>query len=1354
MFLSTPRIRKNGLPISSTLFFEEYILNSLPETELFRDSQLFVKENLDRIKPLWSPQEIKKHQTRKEGQLEDNLIRPLLEWLGYSKSGAGDGTSCYVVEPTLRGSGGESFEPDYALFATDEDASKAARYKNQADNQFFRFSISVGDAKAWGIDLDRKSGGRSPAQQILSYLIISDKRFGFITNGRRWRLYRAAIADDIFRPHLYLEVDLERIMVSNESTLRAWHSQRQCTTPFDEQNEVIYWLAYFVVFFGPEAFIGDGPSAYTGKERLEHLYQESVRQRVDIQEDLKDRVYNCLQIVCRGFYNCPHWSGENPPSEENLEDLYSTGLLFLYRMLFLLNAEARGLLSSPKYESMSMYRLAESVVTSHSDNRQQVLVPTYKNWFRVLDTFKVVADKDAARSAGVTHYDGGLFDPTVEGHESLDLWQLDDESLFLLFDSLVYVATDIGTETQRRAIDYSALEIRHLGNIYEGLLEYKLRFADRDLYLVDNRYLEKVPSTRNIEEVIYENQLYLATDKEERKATGTYYTPDHIVDYIVRETLRPICDELELPEDFLGLRILDPAMGSGHFLVAAIEYLAGRIHSLPSARVNLPEESSDDELVIWKRRVARHCIYGVDRNPLAVELAKLSIWLSTLDEGKALSFLDSHLKCGNSLLGTKLSELDTPPLKPTADKWARINYQGDKKLVDQVIDLTKKIAEKDERITSASDNTAADVSRLRKRYEEDVVHPLDSIRVLANLWMSQWFADGKRKREIWKQYDTILQTAVKGQLKSDISERSPRRYFHWELEFSHILLFSEGRGFDVIVGNPPYDVLSTKELGVSVDEQVDFFKGSGFYDIASAGKINLYPLFIVRSLQLLKDTGRFGMIIPLAFLGNKQARGIREWLLNPSGKRNNPQPNWPVVDSFPTEIVAFPQKDDPERRVFKTAKQSTCIVMIAGAGCSQTPVEVYTYPGRDFSDKPMVYDALPQNLALLDKQNLTILHGVNPVGVKLALRIAGLCNLVEINEIATVRQGEFNITNSRREGQTTYEFAKGRPLLLRGAHVARYSLQDAKQGTKQYVVPEVLAKKLEESGKHLKIWDIKKHRIALQESSPMDNYRRLIAVLVEPPSYFGHTINYVTDVLGQDLYAVLAVLNSNLSEWYFRLTSTTNHVTGTEIERLLLPLHVCTDRAMKNKKSFGEMQRIMKAREEAALRMHQQLVHQGPAVVREILQRAVTESDRGKPWPNSIHDALAAIGRRVTELETQWRAEVRQFRSWLDSYLATDSSDWKGESRFRTFHMLDFESFYSICSTNSSDIDRQDWNCPSTHSHLKKQFHETKRRISEVMDESSLLQDIVDETLYDMIGLTPNEVKIIESNSGYRVPTA
>src|SRR5690606_9713611 len=214
---------------------------------------------------------------------------------------------------------------------------------------------------------------------------------------------------------------------------------------------------------------------------------------------------------------------------------------------------------------------------------------------------------------------------------------LHDDVVYHLLRTLIYLGDD------KTPVRYADLDVRDFGDIYEGLLGKRL-VAET----VDGR-----------------TQYVLRSEKGDKKASGSYFTPDSIVDHVVRKTLEPLLARAgDDPEKVLALRIVDPAMGSGHFLVKVVDVMAWHLtmHCDP-LDPDAPNDNGPEELAYWRRKVVESCIYGVDFNPMAVELAKVALWLHTAARGKPLSFLDHHLKCGNSLVFARLAWLKEPGLK-------------------------------------------------------------------------------------------------------------------------------------------------------------------------------------------------------------------------------------------------------------------------------------------------------------------------------------------------------------------------------------------------------------------------------------------------------------------------------------------------------------------------------------------------------------------------------------------------------------------------------------------------------------------------------------------------------------------
>ena len=420
---------------------------------------------------------------------------------------------------------------------------------------------------------------------------------------------------------------------------------------------------YFYAFFRRDAFAA-GPFS------LNDILAESTGYAQRLSDSLREQVYDALRYVAQGFLD--YTDNRLPHTDETFKLIYDNSLILLYRILFILYAEARGLL--PLQENLSYERvysldaIKKDVVARLQEGL--ILPNTSLLWSHLKELFKII--NLGSPPLTVTTFNGGLFDP--QRHPFLEQYVVGDSSLCRAIDKLARV--------NGQFIDYRDLAERHLGTIYEGLLEeYALHVATEPM--VELRVSSKiVPAQgiprKHIASEFRPGEVYFVTDRGERKKTGSYYTPDYIVKYMVDSAVRPvleaaICDaqtDVERIQRVLAINVLDPSMGSGHFLVEVTEYIARFLVELglrpeeaegtlvtsatPAAQTS---GSNEADVTYWKRRVAQQCVYGVDLNPLAVELAKLSLWLVTVARDRPLSFLDHHLRTGNALIGLRIEDV-------------------------------------------------------------------------------------------------------------------------------------------------------------------------------------------------------------------------------------------------------------------------------------------------------------------------------------------------------------------------------------------------------------------------------------------------------------------------------------------------------------------------------------------------------------------------------------------------------------------------------------------------------------------------------------------------------------------------
>ncbi len=724
------------------LFSDYYLDNRVGERPEWRDAD--VRSDYEALVELWQQRKSALLHAN-ESQTEADWIRPILRMLGHH----------FAVQVSIQAQGG-SKTPDYVFCPDEVTRVRVQAHDAPAGEADLAGALAVGDAKAWDRPLDRtlKQGGvktlhEHPGLQIDFYIRHSGLTWGILTNGRLWRLYHK---DSSKRLDVFYEIDLPALLDADAG-----------------DPDRLEDFKYFWLFFRRQAFV-PGSHAPGHPAWLDLVLTESQVYEQGVSEGLKGQVYDALQALAQGFVDyAPNGLSIDA---ETIAAIHDNGLILLYRLLFILYAEDRDLLpiaSNEAYrESYSLHALKQRIARD-IDNGQPAMPGMSNLWQRLLELWRVI---DTGYDAlGVPAYNGGLF--KAGNYPFLEHYRVGDSHLRIAIDLLTRIRDPKTGKTE--FIDYRDLEIRHLGSVYEGLLEYNLRVADEPLVAERVKGGEVFRPADGKKPDVRTGEVYLVTDKGERKATGSYYTPDYIVQYIVEHTVGPVLAEAAAPylddeggvsdaagleKAILAINVLDPAMGSGHFLVAATDFIArfmverGLVvaASAASGDTNGAEapttnETDEGELAYWRRRVAQACIYGVDLGPLAVELAKLSLWLATVSKDKPLSFLDHHLRCGNSLIGARVADLPlqgSPPKKQTPHQKRKQQaaaeagqlsmledsaFAGSMRTATGMMDL----------IEALGSETLADVHEAETIYRDSVRKVTEKARLVADLWTARHF---------------------------------------------------------------------------------------------------------------------------------------------------------------------------------------------------------------------------------------------------------------------------------------------------------------------------------------------------------------------------------------------------------------------------------------------------------------------------------------------------------------------------------------------------------------------------------------------------------------------------------------
>ena len=623
---------------------------------------------------------------------------------------------------------------------------------------------------------------------------------------------------------------------------------------------------------------------------IERVVAASARHAAGVGRSLRHGVFEAMGELLSALAGTG--ARRSTSSATDVEAVHEQALTIVYRILFLLFAESRGLVPvwHPIYrDSYSMESLLE---LAERPGRPRGL------WAALQAISRLAHAGCHAGSLRVTAFNGRLFAPSVT--PLAERCQLDDETARRVLLALSTSPARAGSGRMR--IAYRDVGVEQLGAIYESLLDYRPELAPLQAHTGASASSASANTARG---PASRRQVRLVAGRAARKATGTFYTPRSITAHLVERTLGPLVAGAS-PDEVLSLRVIDPAMGSGAFLVAACRYLAGAYESaVIGARGCHPSDISDLDRRGFRRLVAQQCLFGVDRNPMAVQLARLSLWLCTLAPDRPLTFLDHHLVVGDSLVGASIADLrrrppgnarrgrsprhDAPPLPLFED--------------EQVGPAIRNVLPAWSRLSSTPDESLA-VVREKERLLAILsgpASPVSAWKAAADLWCGFAFRDGDREAHA-RLFPAVADRILTGHtsLPDGVAERwlsesraiaAERRFFHWTLEFPDVFYAPNGTprqraGFDAVIGNPPWDMIrgdcddDACAAGARIEARrlLGFARSSGIYRAQGDGHANLFQLFVERACQLTRQGGRIGMVVPWGLAADQGCAPLRRLL--------------------------------------------------------------------------------------------------------------------------------------------------------------------------------------------------------------------------------------------------------------------------------------------------------------------------------------------------------------------------------------------------------------------------------------------------------------------------------------------
>jgi hypothetical protein len=738
--------------------------------------------------------------------------------------------------------------------------------------------VAIVHPKAEGSEFAKlDSDGRPPEGALLNDCVAEGVDYGLLASGARFRLFDFSGAAGTTSRYIDLDAAVLR--------------------PADRP---------LLALLGPSYLAEGGFGALVAEAAA---FGAALRKRLD------DRIRQAaFPALARGLETWAIANAIDINSEAELAELEKAALTLVFRLLFLLFAESSRYLpmDNRAYEQASITTL----VRDADDTRDRLGNRSTSLWDRTQVIIRAMRTGNPAWR--VPAYNGALFAADgFDGAATLERMSITDPDFA---DILIAVGRDAESNT---GVDYSTLEIGHLGHIYEALLSLRLSTAPRAL-VYDKRDDRYRPARPGESPDVATGSLLWLTYEGGRKSGGVYYTRSELVHHLVRHSVVPAFerhldevrvlaehDGTEAAQHLLKFAVVDPACGSAHFLVEVVSLLADRTvrfladHPLPPIaeavgrlRTGAIPGSAIDDAVLIRRLVLKHCVYGVDVSPMGAEVAKLSLWLASFVAGLSLAYLDGNLRVGNSLIGVLRTESVGSGKYRPAD-WAA---------------LLRDAAAAAARAADIEDRNPDEVLE-SQRAGADAAAASRAVERLFNLWTAEAFDLEGARSEVEAWAGELLAGRRESKLQAAADEAAVANSFlHWPVAFPRV--FARDRpGFDAVVGNPPWNEVTVEELAFYAlfapglrgmterDRAVGVAKllaerpelqgrlqeaqartaeqrrylSRGEYT-SMTGDPDLYKYFCQRYRLLLREGGELGVVLPRATFVAKGSTSFREWL--------------------------------------------------------------------------------------------------------------------------------------------------------------------------------------------------------------------------------------------------------------------------------------------------------------------------------------------------------------------------------------------------------------------------------------------------------------------------------------------
>jgi hypothetical protein len=831
------------------------------------------------------------------------------------------------------------------------------------DSQIDGFPIYIG---GFNESLDKRPENRqlrvSPHAMVQEYLNYSEHLYGLVTNGKQIRLLRDA--SRITRLS-YVEFNLQKMM--------------------EEDLYSDFLLLYRLLHVSRMPLKVDGGA----ESIIEKYHQEGLEAGSTIRSKLGSAVKETIKSLANGFINHPDNEILRLALQQgqlDADEYYRQQLRIIYRLLFLFVIEERNLVYADS-KTPETKRFSQIYFNYYSLLRLRKLAKKlpppdayrhYDLWQSLLSSFALFETNEMGEKLGIMSLQGDLFGPSSIATASYDLHdcRLSNALVLQIIKALSYFENQNNLQI---AVNYGGLDVEEFGSVYEGLLELKLE-------------IKPVAGTSNY------SCSYAGS--EERSKSGSHYTPDelvqplikHSLDYLLEERKKIIADIINrqklfgpafrarreelVTQHIYSLKVCDVACGSGHLLISG----ARRIAEVAASIIEEEEQPNPKAFQLAKRNAILNCIYGVDKNPLAVELCKVALWLEAYVPGQPLNFLDHHIKCGDAIVGVAHRDEMENGIADEAFKTltcddaiiatAFRNQNKSERKLREAEALQFKVDFEKTTVGSVQEamveyktfnrlpeTTPDEIDRKTRAYKKFIAGKgFTFLKAMADTQVAQFFIPKTLDNKEYLMTDTDFREILRGykgwqdrKVAKAAVIAMQHRFFHWFLEFPEV--FSEG-GFDCVLGNPPF-LGGSKITGTSGEAYLNLLKYSYY---PAGGLCDLVGYFFRRNFEIINNNRYISLISTNTIAQGETRKSSLEVLINLGGTINYAARSikWPGVAAvYITLISIYKGKwggkyfldnkivDNISAYLDNTEAQTDPLILINNVGKSFTGSKVY-----------------------------------------------------------------------------------------------------------------------------------------------------------------------------------------------------------------------------------------------------------------------------------------------------------------------------------------------------------------------------------------------------------------------------